>query len=152
MQLRFVVGRALKGARVRRGWTLRDVQIRSSDSLKSSVVGGYERGERSISVERFCDLARLYGVPPERLLALALLEMAPAGRRKVVIDLDRLILLNDKEAREVAELAHRVKAVRGDYITSVISLRSGDVEELALTLREKPETVMRKLQPALRDE
>jgi len=40
-----------------------------------TTVAGYEHGQRSISVERFCALADLYGTAPEELLARALDEL-----------------------------------------------------------------------------
>jgi transcriptional regulator with XRE-family HTH domain len=65
-------GRALRRARTARGFTLRDVGIRSGGLFSPSAVAGYERGERAISLQRFSDLATFYGVAPEDLLAEAL--------------------------------------------------------------------------------
>ena len=53
------VGAALRDARVRAGLSLSDVARRSGGRYSPSSLGGYERGERAISVIRFCDLARL---------------------------------------------------------------------------------------------
>ncbi|MGH2699518.1 MAG: helix-turn-helix domain-containing protein [Actinomycetota bacterium] len=58
------LGEVLRRARKQRGMTLDDVRRRSRGRFKSSAVGGYERGERAISLERFCDLSEMYGVPP----------------------------------------------------------------------------------------
>ena len=66
------VGRTLRDARRARGLTLKQLAARSGSSFKPSAVGGYERGERAISVERFCRLAAVYGVPAGELLARAL--------------------------------------------------------------------------------
>jgi transcriptional regulator with XRE-family HTH domain len=66
------VGRALRRARAERGLTLRDVGIRSAETFTATTVAGYERGERKISLQRFCELAIFYGVEPERLLSEAL--------------------------------------------------------------------------------
>ena len=63
------VGRALRRARTARGLTLRDVGVRSEGRFSPSAVAGYERAERSISLERFCQLATFLGVAPERLLS-----------------------------------------------------------------------------------
>ena len=65
-------GSVLRRARRGRGLTLRDVGIRSGGRFTASTVAGYERGERNISLQRFCELAHFYGVEPERLLAEAL--------------------------------------------------------------------------------
>lgn len=63
------VGRVLRQARVARNLTLRGVGLRSGGAFSPSAVAGYERGERSITLERFCLLADLYGLAPDRLLA-----------------------------------------------------------------------------------
>lgn len=77
------VGRALRRARAARGLTLRDVGIRSDGRLTPTAVAGYERGERKISLQRFCELAIFYGVEPEGLLAEAL----HTDDREPVVDL-----------------------------------------------------------------
>jgi len=45
------------------------VGARSGGEFTPTAVAGYERGERRISLQRFCDLASFYGVAPEALLA-----------------------------------------------------------------------------------
>ena len=80
------VGRALRRARTARKLTLRDVGIRSSGKFTPTAVAGYERGERKISLERFCELAIFYGVAPERLLAEAL----HPDDRELIVDLTPL--------------------------------------------------------------
>src|SRR5207244_4441372 len=59
------VGQVLRRARRARGFTLRDVHVRSRGRFKPSAVGGYERGERAISLDRFSQLAELYDCPPD---------------------------------------------------------------------------------------
>ena len=49
--------------------TLRQVGLASQGRFKSTAVAGYERAERSITLERFYELARLYDMVPERLLS-----------------------------------------------------------------------------------
>ena len=80
------VGRALRRARHAQGLTLRDVGIRSGGIFTPTAVAGYERGERAISLERFCELATFYGVAPEDLLA----EGLHPGDREPVVDLTPL--------------------------------------------------------------
>ena len=43
--------------------------IRSEGRYSPSAIAGYERAERSISLQRFCELATFYGVEPERMLS-----------------------------------------------------------------------------------
>jgi len=63
------VGAALRLVRRARALTLADVGERSNGEFKPTAVAAYERGERSISLQRFCDLCAFYGVAPELVLA-----------------------------------------------------------------------------------
>ncbi|HZA26082.1 MAG TPA: helix-turn-helix domain-containing protein [Actinomycetota bacterium] len=149
-ELSRAVGEALRKTRQERGLTLHDVGVLSGGRFKPSALGGYERGERSISVGRFCSLAALYGVPPDRLLARTLEEASPVSRCELVIDLTKLPLIRGEEVHLVAEFIHRVRAQRGDYLSDVITLRSGDLEALALTTQLKPDALLDSLGPAIR--
>jgi transcriptional regulator with XRE-family HTH domain len=79
----YALGQRLRAARRHRGWSLGDVESQTDGEFKASVVGAYERGERAISVQRFVNLAEIYGTPASELL--------PAGSEStIVIDLDTL--------------------------------------------------------------
>jgi transcriptional regulator with XRE-family HTH domain len=145
-------GEVLRRARRNRGLTLQDVTRLTAGTFKASVLGGYERGERTISLERFTELARLYGTPADRLLGQILERTDPQGRVEVVVDLTRLALLDEAEVRVVAEFIHHVRTKRGDYLTDVVSLRSGDVEALALRSGVAPRELLSMLRPALREQ
>jgi transcriptional regulator with XRE-family HTH domain len=82
------VGRALRRARLARGLTLRQVGERSAGAFKPTAVAGYERAERSISLERYCELCGFYGMEPAWLLA-EILETV-GGRPERIVDLTRL--------------------------------------------------------------
>lgn len=144
------LGEVLRRARAQRNMTLHDVQVRSEGRFKPSAVGGYERGERSISIERFCDLAKIYGVPADRLLAEFQAKLVPEGRREAVIDLNRLSLLEVDHAKVVADFIHKVMLQREDYLTDVITLRAGDIETLAITSRQTPRRLLSNISAALR--
>ncbi len=131
--------------------TLRDVAARSEGEFRASAVGGYERGDRQITVQRFCRLARLYGQPPDRVLADALEGLEPEGRREVAIDLTRIPDLPDPQARLVGAFVHEVRSRRGDYVTDVITLRAGDVESMALAANRSARAFLADLAPALRN-
>jgi transcriptional regulator with XRE-family HTH domain len=130
--------------------TLRDVTSASHGRFKPSVLGAYERGERSISLARFCELAETYGVPADRLLGEVFARLDPAGRQEVAIDLNLLTLIPGEEGKVVAEFVHRLKSRRGDYMTDVITLRAGDIEAISLASSQTPNTLLRTIQPALR--
>jgi transcriptional regulator with XRE-family HTH domain len=144
------VGEVLRRARRARGLTLRDVEKRSHMAFKASVLGGYERGERSISLGRFWELARVYGIPADGLLAEVAEILQPLGRKEVVIDLTRLGLLTEPARATVAGYAHEIRARRGDYVSEVVTLRSGDLEPMSYELGIRPTTLLRRLDPALR--
>ena len=62
------VGERLRNVRFQKALSLHDVELTSQEEFKASVLGAYERGERSISVPRLQRLARFYGVPVDQLL------------------------------------------------------------------------------------
>lgn len=130
--------------------TLNELQVKSAGKFKPSAVGAYERGERSISIERFCNLCEIYGTPADRLLAEMLAELAPEGRRETVIDLNRLSLLEVDQAKVVADFVHKVRLQREDYLTDVVTLRAGDIESLAFASRRTPRRLLADISPAIK--
>lgn len=124
----------------------------ASDSrFQPSTLGGYERGERSISLERFCELARLYRVPPDQLLAEVLRLLDPEARRGIKIDLTRMSLLPDEPRRVLARLIERVRGEREDFVSDVITLRQGDLEAVTSILARSPRDVLENIRPAIED-
>jgi transcriptional regulator with XRE-family HTH domain len=154
-QLARAAGEVLRRARRAEGLTLHGVWSRSGGRFKPSALGGYERGERSISLERFVALAEIYGVPADKLLAEVMEHLSPSGRAPVVIDLNALAALGDEsedlsgEARIVGEFVHSIRARRGDYLTSVVSLRSGDIDALSRALGISSSQLLERFQAAL---
>jgi transcriptional regulator with XRE-family HTH domain len=142
-----VVGRILRKARVDRGLTLDDVWVRSGGRFKPSSVGGYERGERSISLDRFCLLATFYATPADRMLAAVLEQVNPEGREQLVIDLNELSQLKSSDTEWVTQYVDDVLSERGDRVTDVVTLRSGDVEALGLIGGVNPPNLLERLKP-----
>ncbi|CAG4929001.1 MULTISPECIES: transcriptional regulator [Acidithrix] len=62
------VGSRLRSVRKQKKLSLQAVEAMSELEFKASVLGAYERGERSISVPRLQRLAALYDVPIDQLL------------------------------------------------------------------------------------
>lgn len=62
------VGSRLRSVRKQKKLSLQAVEMASGQEFKASVLGAYERGERSISVPRLQRLAHLYNVPVDQLL------------------------------------------------------------------------------------
>jgi transcriptional regulator with XRE-family HTH domain len=111
-----------------KGLTRQAVADRCEEPLRASSIGGYERGERALTVQRFVSLARALGVSPEALLRDTLAQLDP-DRGAVSIDLS--VLPDDPIGRRVASFAHAVRARRGDYLSTTITLRAGDLEVIA---------------------
>ena len=62
------VGARLRAVRKQKKLSLQSVEAMSEQEFMASVLGAYERGERSISVPRLQRLAALYDVSIEQLL------------------------------------------------------------------------------------
>ena len=95
------VGRALRSARLARGLTLRQVGERSLGTFKPTAVAGYERAERTISLERFYALCTFYGVEPTQLL----MEIEEALGRQP----DRLVDLSQIEDTSATTILGSIK-------------------------------------------
>src|SRR4051812_5503533 len=107
------VGDRLRAIRRQKGLSLHDVEARSKQEFKASVLGAYERGERAISVSRLIRLAELYRVPADQLLPRG----APEGDVDIdlttnepsiegfTIDLVRLHEIDDADAAVIARYA-----------------------------------------------
>lgn len=72
------VGSRLRSVRKQKSLSLHAVEAASNQEFKASVLGAYERGERSISVPRLQRLAALYDVPVDQLLPKDLPSRPPA--------------------------------------------------------------------------
>jgi DNA-binding protein BldD-like, C-terminal domain/Helix-turn-helix domain len=138
-------GRELRRVRRERGLTLQDVRRRSRNNFKPSALGSHERGQRGLSLARFCELAWLYGIPPDQLLAEVLRSLAASGGIDVVIDLDRLSMSRGPEITLLAEHVDRVRSLRHDFLSNVITLRSGDIEALAGRAQIRPVELLGRL-------
>jgi transcriptional regulator with XRE-family HTH domain len=144
-----LTGEVLRRARKARGLTLHEVRRRSKGRFKPSTVGGYERGERIISITRFCELANMYGVPADRLLGEVLEALSPQARREIVLEPERLSNIEDEIRLPVEQFVERVAEERGDHAAKVMTLRSGDLETLAFESGLAPRTLLDRLAPAL---
>jgi transcriptional regulator with XRE-family HTH domain len=140
-------GAALRAARVGAGLSLSELALRSDGRFKSSSLGGYERGERALTLERFCAIADLLNVPAEELLSDILDRLRPDARHEIVIDLRSLP--KSAEGQAVARRANELKAKRGDYLSQVITFRSSDLEVLARSVGSVPRDLMLSLGDAV---
>ncbi|HEX6230537.1 MAG TPA: helix-turn-helix transcriptional regulator [Actinomycetota bacterium] len=142
------IGNALRRARRARGLTLRQVSTITQGKFKPTSVAGYERGERAISLERFCELSQLYGLPPQALLAD--IWRSVEGAPEPDIDLALLESLDSAEAALVAGFIRQIRALRREPATETIVLRAGDLEVLATAAGKKPAELVEVLGPSVR--
>lgn len=131
------VGDRLRAIRLQKDHSLHEVEDLSAKEFKASVLGAYERGERSISVPRLQRLAMFYGVPVDQLLpkiedATIVLESKPEHKEHSVrLDLSRLRDSSDPVLAAVSRFAGSIQAARGDYNGRVLTIRGDDVRILA---------------------
>ena len=57
------LGARLRAIRTQQGLSLHGVEEKSRGRWKAVVVGSYERGDRSVTVQKLAELADFYGVP-----------------------------------------------------------------------------------------
>ena len=137
------VGRRLRSIRKQKGLSLQDVEANSELEFKASVLGAYERGERSLSLPRMQRLASFYGVPVDQLLprddqsTLTSNRGIPTGG--VSIDLARLE--QDDSADVVERFMRAIQIMRQDFNGRVLTIRSSDLRLLAGLLNQSEESI-----------
>jgi transcriptional regulator with XRE-family HTH domain len=57
-----IIGKVLRELREDEGLSLDQASSRSGRRVKTSVLGAYERGERTLSIDKFEEVAAIYGV------------------------------------------------------------------------------------------
>ena len=131
------LGERLRAARRRRGWSLHEVERTSGNEFKSSVLGAYERGERSISVQRLHRLAQIYAMEVAHLIPSA----DEVANKETVIDLDAMGTAEPGVSEAIDRFLSTIQLRRrsdGD-----LTIRQSDLEFLAALLRSDRATVRR---------
>lgn len=150
------VGARLRAVRRQKRMSLQAVEASSGQEFKASVLGAYERGERSISVPRLQRLARLYDVPVDQLLPQDGAGDRGSGRppvrpgsrpaSKVAID---LVKLNESRGPERDLLRHFLASVqvqRQDFNGRVITIRGEDLRVMASMFGRSIEEMLSRLE------
>ena len=138
------VGSRLRSIRKQKGLSLQDVEGSSELEFKASVLGAYERGERSLSLPRMQRLASFYGVPVDQLLPVdeqstqASTQRFPAGG--VSIDLN--LLEQDASTDTVERFMRAIQIMRQDFNGRVLTIRYGDLRLLAGLLHQSEESIV----------
>lgn len=137
-----------------RGWTLAAAEKASGGTIKAVVLGSYERGDRSMSVERAIDIANLFKVPLAELLTEPQLHSQSTNegdddRQKIVIDLRRTTEANLPRSTisdQFCLFLAWITGLRQDWNGEVLSLRRADLDVLSLMMFKSPESVLEWMQ------
>jgi transcriptional regulator with XRE-family HTH domain len=130
------VGDRLRTIRRKQRLSLLEVEQRSNQEFKASVLGAYERGERVVSVPRLDRLSKFYGVPIEQLLQ----HDAPGPRpeapiepfeTRLTIDVDKLSRLQGPSFEALTRYLRSIQAQRQDAGVDVVTVRRDDVCSIA---------------------
>lgn len=128
------VGGRLREIRRQQGMSLHDVEAQSAKEFKASVLGAYERGERSISVSRLSRLAEFYSVSVDQLLpgedAAAHGREARGSNETVAIDLRVLRRNGSAEMVVLERYLTRIQLERQDFNGRVLTIRRDDLRTI----------------------
>jgi len=131
------VGERLRAIRRQKKLSLQEVEANSHEEFKASVLGAYERGERSISLPRLRRLADLYDVPIEQLLPKEV-EFADgrssSASTKLPIDLVKLANIDGPGFATLSRYLSMIQVQRGDFNGKVLTVRADDVRAIAVML------------------
>lgn len=145
------LGERLRSVRRQQGRSLHDVEAASGGSIRASVLGAYERGERSLSLARLRELADFFGVPVGDLLPPSpRSEPSPAAGGDdvgVVIDLVALEARRD-EVPALARFVEGVRERRGDLAGRVLTVRGDDLGTIAAAAGTTPQALREQLETA----
>ena len=131
------VGERLRAIRRQKKLSLQEVEANSHEEFKASVLGAYERGERSISLPRLRRLADLYDVPIQQLLPKEV-EFADgrssSASTKLAIDLLKLANIDGPGFATLSRYLSMIQVQRGDFNGKVLTVRADDVRAIAVML------------------
>ena len=131
------VGERLRAIRRQKKLSLQEVESISHEEFKASVLGAYERGERSISLPRLRRLADFYDVPIEQLLPkeVQLADGRSASTSsKLAIDLVKLATIDGPGFATLSRYLSMIQVQRGDFNGKVLTVRADDVRAIAVML------------------
>lgn len=145
-----LVGERLRSIRQQKNLSLNEVEQQSEDEFKASVLGAYERGERSISVPRLERLARFYGVTVDQLLPrdpqrVEDNQPGASGPTKLRIDVAKLLLRQGEKFKMLERFLRMIQVQRQDFNGKVITVRAHDTRAIAVMLDVSVEDVGTKL-------
>jgi transcriptional regulator with XRE-family HTH domain len=125
----------LRDIRKSKGWSLQDVESKSKGRWKAVVIGSYERSDRAISLKKAIELMAFYQVPISVLFEDdSLGEINLINQNSLIIDQRNLARSTDVALDGVKRLITFLSTRRRDWNGEVLSLRSTDLQFLAVLL------------------
>ena len=125
----------LRQIRKSKGWSLQDVEKHSKGKWKAVVIGSYERSDRAISLKKAIELMEFYQVPITELFEGEKSSFNPKERSEPLIIDQRLLFKNpDIKLQGVKRLVALLTSKRRDWNGEVLSVRSTDMQFIALLL------------------
>ena len=139
-----LVGDKLRRMRQERGLSLQEVCERSGGSFVVSTLSAYERGKRSLSLERLSELAAIYGQSPTSILDLdsdSSLRRSTTRGTPLRIDLCGLDRLTPEERRPLESYLAFLRDLRNDPGREVLTIRKDDLTYLSALYGVRPQSL-----------
>jgi len=139
-----LVGEKLRRMRQDRSLSLQEVCERSGGSFVVSTLSAYERGKRSLSLERLCELADIYGQSPMSLLDIdndTSLKRPMASSAPLRIRLDSLSKLDPEERKPLEGYLHFLRELRNDPSRDMLTIRKEDLAYLSALYGIRPQAL-----------
>ena len=139
-----LVGEKLRRMRQDRGLSLQEVCERSGGSFVVSTLSAYERGKRSLSLERLCELADIFGQSPMSLLDIeddASFPRAATSNGPLRIRLDNLERLAPEERKPLESYLAFLRDLRNDPSRDMLTIRKEDLAYLSALYGVRPQAL-----------
>jgi transcriptional regulator with XRE-family HTH domain len=139
-----LVGEKLRKMRQERGMSLQEVCSLSGGSFVVSTLSAYERGKRSLSLERLHELAGIYGQSPNSLLDVDNqpdLQRSIAGNTPLRIRLESLAALSLEERRPLETYLEFLRQLRNDPARDMLTIRKEDLVYLSSLYGVRPQAL-----------
>lgn len=124
------VGRRIRVARKRRGWTI--AEMAEAGGIKAVVIGSYERGARNMPLSRLGEIAAILNVDVRYLLGEP--HLAPQSHSTLMLDLRALSQPSQNRSElqsAVINFSTGIVKARSDWNGEVLSLRKSDLDSLS---------------------
>ncbi|MCL5941960.1 MAG: helix-turn-helix domain-containing protein [Actinobacteria bacterium] len=144
-----LVGEKLRRLRQERGLSLQEVCDRSGGSFVVSTLSAYERGKRSLSLERLLELAEIYGLSPTAILDVdddGEFHISLEKNRPLRINIEHLDKLTEAERRPLENYLEFLRNLRNDPSRKVLTIRKDDLAFLSTLYGVRPQALKHRLE------